>query len=122
MRRRSDLFLHMKSKPRILNVSLSIREDTQSCPEPNETEALHAWRAGRLNFVGIQCRATIQTGTKRLTLASQGCWGVRSNLGREMAGVEKEECDQLRDALACMGFGHRAIEYAFRKITVEKKP
>ena len=107
-------------KPKILRVWYSHRLDTQSCPLPEESDSLRDWRAGVFHYLGIQCKATILSKGKRITLASQGCWGVRSDDSRGRAGVEKEECDQLRDALAAQGFGRRAIAYAFDKITVEK--
>jgi hypothetical protein len=109
------------TKPKILRVWLAIRADTQSCPEPDDTECLRAWQTGWLKYYGVQAKVQVLSKGRRITLASEGRWGVRSNLGRAMAEIEREECDQLRDALASLGFGRRAIEYAFRKITVEKK-
>jgi hypothetical protein len=109
------------TKPKILRVWLAIRADTQSCPQPDDTECLRAWQTGLLSYYGVQAKVQVLSRGRRITLASEGRWGVRSNLGRAMAEIEREECSQLRDALASLGFGRRAIEYAFRKITVEKK-
>jgi hypothetical protein len=106
---------------RLLRVWLAIRADTQSCPQPDDTECLRAWQTGLLSYYGVQAKAQVLSKGRRITLASEGRWGVRSNLGRAMAEIEREQCDQLRDALGSLGFGRRAIEYAFRKITVEKK-
>jgi hypothetical protein len=109
------------NKPKILRVWLAIRADTQSCPEPHDTECLRAWQTGKFTYHGLQAKAQVLSKGRKITLASEGRWGVPSNLGQDMAEIEREECDQLRDALASLGFGRRAIDYAFRKITAEKK-
>lgn len=103
-------------KPRILRVWYSHRLDTQSCPEPQQAELLKLWRTGAFNYWGIQCKAMILANGRRITLSSEGQWGIRSDHPVTIEHVEQMEAQQLEAALSQQGLGKRAIAHAFRKI------
>ena len=103
-------------KPRILRLWLSRRLDTQSCPEPHQSELLTLWRRGQFQFLGIQCKAILSSKGRKLTVYSEGTWGVRSDHPHEIEHVESMEGEQMREILKQNGCGERAIEHAFNRI------
>jgi len=68
-------------------------------------------------FMGIIAKAEIITenGTMQ-TIRSGGLWGVESDGGSYLDEVAQEQLSELRNELTSLGFGKRAIDYAFKNI------
>ena len=77
---------------------------------------------GDWNFIGIIAKAEIITESGTLqTIRSCGLWGIESDAGSYLDEVGKEELENLRGELTALGFGRRAIDYAFKSVeTVDK--
>jgi hypothetical protein len=77
---------------------------------------------GDWNFVGIIAKAEIitESGTMQ-TIRSGGLWGIESDAGAYLDEVATEELAGLRKELTALGFGKRAVDYAFKNVeTVDK--
>lgn len=78
---------------------------------------------GNWQFIGIIAKAEIVTSNDTLqTIRSGGLWGIESDAGDDyLEEVGKEELENLRSELMALGFGKRAIDYAFKNVeTVDK--
>ena len=73
-------------------------------------------------FIGVIAKAevTLTTGNRQV-VRSGGLWGVESDGGDYLIEVGKDELTSLRAELTALGFGKRAIDYAFKNIEVEVK-
>lgn len=77
---------------------------------------------GDWNFIGIIAKAEIVTESGIMqTIRSGGLWGIESDSGDYLDEVGKEELVNLRSELMALGFGKRAIDYAFKTVeTIDK--
>jgi hypothetical protein len=78
-----------------------------------------AYNCGHWCALGIVAKAEVRFTPRGpiQTLRSGGLWGVESDSDSDyLVQVEQEELDDLRSQLEAVGFGKRAIEYAFRKV------
>ncbi len=83
-----------------------------------------SYNRGDWCMLGIIAKATVQLTSKGpvQTLRSGGLWGIESDSEEDyFATVEREELDDLRRQLEAVGFGKRAVDYAFRKVEREEE-
>jgi hypothetical protein len=81
-----------------------------------------AYRLERLQrgdwyYVGIIAKAEVTLANDvTQTIRSGGLWGIESDCEDYHKQVEKEQLSELREQLEAIGFGPRAISYAFKNI------
>jgi hypothetical protein len=76
---------------------------------------------GNWCFIGIIAKAKIVTENGTLqTIRSGGLWGIESDSDKSyIAEIEQEQLAELRKELTALGFGKRAIDYAYQNIDNE---
>lgn len=85
-------------------------------------ERMEGLNNGDWNFIGIIAKVEVLTSNGVLqTIRSGGLWGIESDAGDYLDEVGKEELANLRSELMALGFGKRAIDYAFKNVeTIDK--
>lgn len=73
---------------------------------------------GQWQYIGVIAKAEIASlNGLTQTIRSGGLWGVESDSGKDyLAEIAEQELSQLRDELTGIGFGKRAIDYAFKSV------
>jgi len=76
---------------------------------------------GNWCFIGIIAKAKIVTENGTIqTIRSGGLWGIESDSDKSyIAEIEQEQLAELRKELTALGFGKRAIDYAYQNIDNE---
>jgi hypothetical protein len=90
-----------------------IEEDCERCESLNR---------GNWCYLGIIAKAKVVLADGVVqAIRSGGLWGIESDSGEDyLSGVEKDELANLRKQLEAVGFGKRAIDYAFRNVEREE--
>ena len=94
-------------------------EQTGNPNSPEEDyQRMEAYNRGDWWCVGVIAKAEVRMPSGVVqTIRSCGLWGIESDSAEEyFADVEKEELSGLREELTSLGFGPRAIAYAFRNV------
>lgn len=78
--------------------------------------------SGSWYFMGIIAKAEIRTESGTIQVVrSGGLWGIESDSGTYLDEVGKDELENLRLELSALGFGKRAIDYAFQNVETKDK-
>ena len=110
-----------RNEHRYFNPTMS-PEDTGNPDSPEQDyQRMESLNRGDWCCLGIIAKAeVVLTGGVVQTLHSGGLWGTESDSGEDyLLSIEKEELANLRTELEAVGFGKRAIDYAFRSVKRE---
>ena len=80
---------------------------------------MESLNTGRWSYIGIIAKAEVQLSENHLiqVLRSGGLWGVESDCGdKYLSEIHADELASLRAELEAVGFGKRAIDYAFKTV------
>lgn len=84
-------------------------------------ERMESLNRGGWCYLGIQAQAEVIVNGTIQRITSGGLWGIESDSGSDyFEEVAAEQCEELRDTLAELGFTKRQIDAAFKaRETVE---